>query len=305
MVGLVIACIAMVATVLKGNISTMGTTNTNHLAAISQLSSEDPCADKPQVRLNKVLHSNFGGKGPDSGAEGLVYDAVNIIPGETPQPLLLVINATNANIRTDPKANGFHGKYARLTVWGGTHIDATFKLLQKETLEPARVSELDITFFDLDTHSGGKAVESVQLDGLQQYFLTKNSQVAASEGDDGYTTFKATKVGSANDNPTDPLFLTVEQKDKAVTVRYINVNTFHAKLGVTAGQGAHRWFNFVLRPSLVCATTKGGGKDPDIVVIGNDPTTTVAPTTPTTTAEEEKKCWFVIPIINFCFPKLF
>jgi len=305
-VGLVVASVAMVATILEGKISAIHTT-TNHIAAISQLSTEDPCADHPMIKLTKVVHNNLGGKGPDTGPEGLVYEAENVVPGKTPEPLLLVINASNSDIDTDPNANGFHGKYARIAAKGGTHIDTTFELLKKETREPAIIRELDITFFDLDTHSTGNALEYVQLDGFQQYFLTKNTQVEHKEGSDGYTSFRATKAGGSNDNPTDPLLLTVEQKDKAVTIRYIDAHTFHVKFGAEGANHQHRWFNFVFRPSLLCAKTQDSDEDPDIVTVGEEPTTTAASAEDdtTTTTKEEKKCLFTIPIINFCIPKFF
>jgi hypothetical protein len=307
MVGLAIASVAMVAAALNGKISVVRT-NTNHLDAISQLSLvlEDPCADEPQVKLEHPIHNNLGGKGPDPGAEGIVYPATDLQPGQPPQDLLLVVNATN-EIETERRANGMYGQYGRITAKSDTHVHTTFRLLNAITREPVIIRELDITFFDLDTHSSGSAVEYVKLKGQQQYFLTKNSQVRATEGGDGYVTFKATRPGTADDNPTDPLLLTVEQKQKAVTVRYVDVHQFVLELGVQGvGGGGYRWFNFVLRPSLLCAKTQGGGDEPDIVTVGETRTTTVAPTaSATTTTEEEKKCLFVIPIINFCFPKFF
>merc|ERR1712129_586994 len=116
--------------------------------------------------------------------------------------------------------------------------------------------------------------------------------VDVSEGTDGYVTFKATKEGTGVDNPQNPLMLTTEQKNKAVTVRYINTGNFEAELGSTGEGGNYRGFFFVFRPSLLCAKTTDG-KDPDIVP--SDTTTTPTTTSPktTTTKVEEKKCWFI------------
>jgi len=301
-VGLLIASTALVATVLSGKTSAISS-NTGDLDTVIQLTSEDPCADFPQIKISDPIHNNLGRKGPDTGAEGIVYPAVDLEPGHPPEALLLVVNATN-ELQTDPRANGRDGKYARLTARGGSHIDATFKILKANTLEPAILRELDITFFDLDTHSSGSAVEYVELKGFSQYFLTGDTELkVAKDGD--FTKFKASTVGTAGDNPKDPLLLTVQQKNRAVTVKYEDIHKFDVKLGVDGegGGGNHRWFNFVLRPSLLCAKTKDGD-DPVVTPVGETKTTTSAPPEETTTAEaEDKKCLFVVPIINWCFPK--
>jgi hypothetical protein len=244
----------------------------------------------------------LGGKGPDKGAEGIVYPAVFLQPGHPPEALLLVVNATN-DITTEARANGRDGMYARLTAAGGTHIDATFKLLKAKTMEEAIIRELDITFFDLDTHSSGSAVEYVELKGFSQYFLTGKTEVKV-EPDGDFTKFKASTAGTADDNPKDPLLLTIQQKNRAVTIKYQDIHKFDVKLGVDGAHsgGGHRWFNFVLRPSLLCAKTKGGA-DPEVEEVGTTKSTTAASPVETTTTEAEKKCLFVVPIINWCFPK--
>jgi hypothetical protein len=228
----------------------------------------------------------LGGKGPDKGAEGIVYPAVFLQPGHPPEALLLVVNATN-DIQTEPRANGRGGKFARLTARGGSHIDATFKILKAKTMEPAILRELDITFFDLDTHSSGSAVEYVELKGFSQYFLTRNTEIKVKKDGD-FTMFKASQVGTADDNPKDPLLLTIQQKNRAVTIKYQDIHKFDVKLGVEGegGGGGNRWFNFVPRPSLLCARTKDGD-DPEVDPVGTTKSTTAAPTEETTTTEAE------------------
>jgi len=150
----------------------------------------------------------------------------------------------------------------------------------------------------------GQEVEYIRIKKPDQYFLTKNTLLEVSEGDDGYVAFKATTNGNSADNPQDPLFLTVEQKNKAVTVRYKDVNKFEVELGSEGYGGNYRGFIFVFRPTLLCAKTSDG-EDPQVVTETLETTTAVGvvEVEETTTTREEKRCLFTVPIINWCIPK--
>merc|ERR1712060_947429 len=98
--------------------------------------------------LDKPVHNNLAGKGPDTGDEGVIYPAMNLHV-QPPEALLLVVHATGGDTDTDPNANGIHGKYARLTARGGTKMRLTMEFLKAGTREPVTLPEVDITFFDL------------------------------------------------------------------------------------------------------------------------------------------------------------
>merc|ERR1712039_607266 len=82
-------------------------------------------------------------------------------------------------------------------------------------------------------------------------------------------TFTATKEGTGDDNPSDPLDLTEVQENKAVTVTFADKADINFEVGATAGRRP-RVFSFIFRPSLLCAQkvpvkevrrpTSGGGK---------------------------------------------
>lgn len=303
MIGIAISGTALVAVVRGGMMNTVGA-ETGHTAAISQLfelSPADPCDGQPQIKLSKALHSNLGNKGPDKGDEGIVFPGVNMHPGNPNQEVLVVINATNDNIVSHH--NGMWGKYAGISAMGGTKVHAHVRLVDKNTREPVIIRELDITFFDLDRHGEGQEVEYIRVKKPYQYFLTASTFIDASEGDDGYVTFKATKDGNGHDNPTDPLLLTVEQKNKAVTVRYHDIDNFDVEMGSEGVGHSYRGFIFVFRPSLLCAKTSDG-KDPQLVNETIETTTTSGVVVePTTTISDDKKCLFTIPVVGWCFPK--
>lgn len=304
MVGIAVSGTALVA-VVRGSTTNTISAETGRIAAISQKfdlspADEDPCDGRPQIKLLKTLHSNLGNKGPDMGDEGMVYEGVNIHPGDPNQDVLVVVNATN---EIDSHHNGLWGKYAGIAAYGGTELHATFRILDKTTRNPVKVRELDITFFDLDRHGEGQEVEYIKVKKPDQYFLTEDPLVSVTEGDDGYVMFKATKNGDSKDNPADPLLLTVEQKNKAVTIRYTDLDKFEVEMGSEGHVGSgrpYRGFIFVFRPSLLCAKTIDG-KDP--TVLPGTTTTNVLVDGTTTTTVQGRNCLFIVPFVNWCFPK--
>jgi len=209
----------------------------------------------------------------------------------------------NSDADTDPNVNGIKGKYGIVSAKGGTKLDLVFSLFDAKTQAPVLVPEIDISFFDLDTHESGQAAEYVKLlgkDSFGQYITTKDPLIDMITESDGVK-FLATSVGTGDDNPSDPMLLTVKQKKKAVTVKYFDTHKFEVEFGSDGANHQHRWFQFVLRPSLLCAKTQDGDVDLDESPTTTKTTTTAA--TASTTEEEKQNCLFTVPIINWCVPK--
>lgn len=306
-VGIAMSGMAVVAVVSKR----VGHTEVDHVYAISQLSATDPCAEKPQIKITELVHANLGKVADPTKPEGLVFSGTNLHPGHDSKKVLVIINATNADTVAESQTNhnGIWGEYLGIAAKGGKYVHADFEIVDAETRDPVILRELDITWFDLDRHSNGAESEYVRMkkpaNNKFQYWLTKNTLVTATEEDEYYR-FSATVDGSAADNPKDPLLLTAEQKDKAVTVRMEDVDKFSVELGSSGETKGTRGFIFVFRPSLLCAKTVGGGETELETGISTTRATTEA-TTPTTsgttTTAKEKECWFTIPVLNICVPK--
>merc|ERR1712150_107272 len=64
-----------------------------------------------------------------------------------------------------------------------------------------------------------------------------------------------TTEGHFYDNPNDPLLLTAQQKNRAVTLEFKDMSQINFTIGSTPGS-ISRGFNFVGRPSLLCARSK-------------------------------------------------
>jgi len=254
---------------------------------------EDPCNKFPFIRLDEVLHSNLGNQGPDTGDEGIVFRAKDIIPSQPELELLITVNATDAYQAGHASMNGIHGKYGLITVKPGNEAEFTFKVLDPVTRKAKTLAKQEVTFFDLDQSASGDNQEYVEAEGFTNLWLTKNTEIVQTEVD-GKTRFTSSQPGSGADNPKDPTALTVQQKNRAVSLEYKDFAELKFTMGCGTGRYA-RYFMFVLRPSLVCATTMGdvaAGEDDVISVIE----TTLAPSTAVTTAAPEKDYWFIVPL---------
>lgn len=263
----------------------------------------DPCAKYPFIHLDSLKHSNLGGQGPDSGDEGIVYKATDYIPGQAPLDLIMVVNASDSYKAGHARYNGIHGAYGLITVSPGSEAVFIFRFLDPVTLKPKVLTKQEFTFFDLDQSANGDNREYIKVKEATQVWLTKNTEVEVTELATGEKQFMSSQHGSGVDNPKDPLALTVQQKNRAVTMEFENFSELHITMGATAGSYA-RYFMYVARPSLLCAQTvdpADNGEDEPVTV----EETTPAPTTVVSTTPEPQNCLFMVPIINFCVPKFF
>jgi len=255
----------------------------------------DPCAGFAFLNMTTVVHNNLGGKGPDSGAEGIVFRGVDQGRGETNREILLIVNASGDYQPNSARQNGFNGAYMTINLRGGTHVQLHMRVVDAFTGQPMTLPKQEMTFFDLDTGDNGQNTEYIKIRGYTSATLTTNTELRRTE-EDGFTRFTASTVGTGDDNPHDPLALTIQQKNRAVTLEFQPLGELDAELGCSAGPHP-RYFTFVGRPSLVCATTTDGAGD-DTSLSTTDSSGNPAPT-PTTT----ESCLFTIPIINWCCPK--
>jgi len=276
----------------------------------------DPCDGLPFLKLTEVVHNNLGNQGPDDGEEGLFYKGEDTIHKT---PIFLRIHATSTYAPNKASEHGFHGRYGTINLKGGSSVDLEFKLFD-ENQKPLTVDKVDFTFFDLDTGKDGATTEYIKVKTYDKAIFQSGSELKETQLAPGYSEFKATTEGSGEDNPDDPSLLTAQQKNRAVTFEFKDFHTMQVTLGSTAGQ-LPRWFLFVARPSLLCATLKGEEDANNFVVQHGkahtetkpattialtvtagpttttaepttttaEPTTTTAEPTPTTDEKEEKK----------------
>mmetsp|Transcript_45366 Transcript_45366/g.96943 ORF Transcript_45366/g.96943 Transcript_45366/m.96943 type:complete len:388 (-) Transcript_45366:55-1218(-) len=260
----------------------------------------DPCDGLPFLKLTEVLHNNLGNQGPDEGEEGLFYKGEDTIHKT---PIILRIYAKSSYAPNKASENGFNGRYGTINLKGGSSVDLEFQLFD-ENEKPLTVDKVDFTFFDLDTGKDGATTEYIKVKTYDKAIFQSESELKETRFGPGHSQFNASTEGSGSDNPDDPSILTAQQKNRAVTFEFDNFHQAKVTIGSSAGN-LPRWFLFVSRPSLLCATLKGA-PDADNVVVehgkshtSQKPATTLQATTtktttsttpePTTTTEEKKK----------------
>merc|ERR1719361_3170908 len=86
---------------------------------------------------------------------------------------------------------------------------------------------------------------------------------------DGLTRFSATTLGSTMDNPQSPNLLTIQQRNRIVTLTFTDTSGVEATLGCSVGS-MDCDFLFAVEPSLLCSR-----------IDGPPPVTQTATTTPT------------------------
>jgi len=234
---------------------------------------EHSCEQLQLVHLDSVVSSNLGKKGPDTEAEeGIIYNASLRHPLLNHTRFQIHIhsvlqwsNSTQYDDQYSPQwtkgdfVNGKHGKFFHINVKPNSSVKLRVHAHQLGSVDDLQVPVAHMTFFDLDTgRNNNHSIEQVKICDIQRYYLSNATEINTTlESDGGHecTVFTATVEGTGDDNPKDPDALTVQQKNKAVTVELRHANAINFEVGASPGETG-RVFSFVLRPSLLCADTK-------------------------------------------------
>lgn len=260
----------------------------------------DPCAGFPFISLERVTHSNLGGLGPDKGDEGIVFSAKDYVPGSYTEDLVITLNASAKYKAGHVSDNGIHGKYGQISMEGGTEAEFTFRIIDPATKKPKKVKKQEFTFLDLDQSAGVTNREYIKVRDVAQVWLTKNTEILVSEVD-GTKQYTSSVEGDGHDNPRDPLALTVQQKNRAVTMEFRDFSELKVTLGSTPGPHVRDFF-FVARPTLLCAQTVGYANDGEDEVMAVEHTDSASSSDGKTGSEEE--CAYKVPKLKYCIPKM-
>jgi hypothetical protein len=231
---------------------------------ISSISTGEAAGGSPSCSLDglyfrKVLHSNLGGWGPDTGETSLSLESNRTLDGENVSHLEFRVTANSPYRPGLPSFNGISyglvGRYATVVVMPGTSVNLTFKVFNMRTNTPIHMPSVSFTFFDLDEYKGHTASEMIIARDFAYAELTVDTEISQTVNSDGTTTFQASTPGTFEDNPVDPLLLTEQQRNRAVTLTYTDTDEISVRLGATPGSSAARAFTFVAHPVLQCAKT--------------------------------------------------
>jgi len=180
--------------------------------------------------------------------------------------------------------NGIMGKFGSFTLLSGHNVTLSFKAFPAGTSQNMiadtnfvpkllTLPKVDLSIFDLDTHTAQHSVEFIKVANFKRVFVSKKTELDRSI-DGSAVVFKATTVGGGHDNPLDPTRLNDKQMNRAVTVEYEGFSEADVTFGSIGGRdssainGMGRRFDFIGRPSILCA--EGASDDNKPVTIKQD-----------------------------------
>jgi len=221
---------------------------------MSGMSSLYFCEADPVVidyNMATVPYSNLGGLGPDfNSPHGLRFN--NVARIENDQTLDMVVTNLTKYTPANTANNGLNGQFAQVNILGGTATKFRFTFLKHGTDEPYTMAWNYMSIFDLD-HGKRKEQyrETLEVKGFVTHYLTETSELHLHQHKDQWYTYGSTTWGTGKDNPTDPMNLTQQQKDRSVTLLFHETSTFDAKFAAARPKRAGRNFLFSGKSALV------------------------------------------------------
>mmetsp|Transcript_59615 Transcript_59615/g.96458 ORF Transcript_59615/g.96458 Transcript_59615/m.96458 type:complete len:615 (-) Transcript_59615:129-1973(-) len=211
----------------------------------------------PDFTVKRVLHSNLGGQGPDSGEPNIIY---HIEASNMDDDLDLVMEALNPQDFEpwDAKKAGMWDKYQSVNIKGGSELHARFTFRNHRTHEPVTLPLFDMEFFDIDEQSSHVGREKITFHGQwKNYMLEKDALMSTtvSGAHDEDLSFESTTTGTGSDNPADPDKLTLGEARKAFGITYRHAHSFDVTMSASAAPWP-RFFLFIPKPSLLTLKSK-------------------------------------------------
>jgi len=171
----------------------------------------------------KIMTSNLGGLGPNTGAKEMLFRNVGAVGG---QALDLRITNTTPYAANNVKMNRQVAKLGgAINGKAPEPLGFQFQFLRSESGIPAVLKNFYFSFLDLDRH-GPRCAEEIELRGFGQYYVTKGTELGISTSVDGYTRFRASTPSTKGDNPKDVNNLTLTQANRAVTFLFTERSKF-------------------------------------------------------------------------------
>lgn len=200
----------------------------------------------------KLIHSNLGGAGPDTGDETLVYQGVAAVDGAE---VNLVVAALSAYTPYNAKKNGLAGTFGQINLQVETKVDLSFRLVYNSGGDDAPMDSFYFSFVDLDQGSAPSAAEKITVKGFESYRLSEETEVLFKARGEDAATFSSSWRGGKLDNPSNPLSMNKLERDRTVTAVFRNTSSFEVtfeEIGY-ANEVQGRNFLFAGVSDLVCS----------------------------------------------------
>jgi len=205
------------------------------------------CTEAVKMNTLMVSQNNFGGVGPDSGAEEIRYSNAAVVNGNAVD---LVLTTDGAFKTSKPSKNGNSGPFGILNVKCGTSVTVNMKVVDSGTGNPVTLDSVALTWYDLDEGKKEKGRATVTACGSTGAIVSENTELTVKrEGDCSSST--SSVAGTGKDNPTSPHQLNSVQIARAVTLPFKGVSEWSSTLTLKKGYKG-RNFMFAVEPSVAC-----------------------------------------------------
>lgn len=230
---------------------------------ISGLTSLYFCEVEPvsmDFNLATVAYSNLGGLGPDFDApRALRFNNIAAIAND--QMIDLTVVNTTSYDPANTANNGLNGEFAQVNIRGGSTTRFRFQFLKHGTDDPVHMDWTMLSMFDLDEAKPKKNKktgqirpqyrETLEVKGFATHFITEHSEVQLTQLGAKWYQYTSSTKGSGKDNPTDPMALTEQQKNRAVTFMFHDISAFDARFEAMKPTKTGRNFLFAGKSSVV------------------------------------------------------
>jgi len=225
-------------------------------ASEARLLQDSPCVDFPYIRLEKILHSNLGGQGPDQGEEGIVYRVSMQNVGVPVSRAELRLHAYTPYVPSTSRSNVMNGEWASIAWEPGTWVGLTANFWDPASRKNLTLPRGYLSFSDIDAGVDGEK-EFVTVSNFFENYYVGETATAQVEEHKLTTTFWGNEPGFSGDSPNQGISFTPQQKRKTVTLQFdargLQAAVF--KFGAMPGQGP-RSIQFAFQPTLLCTRTQ-------------------------------------------------
>eukprot|EP00419_Tripos_fusus_P085341 CAMPEP_0172870884 /NCGR_PEP_ID=MMETSP1075-20121228/91773_1 /TAXON_ID=2916 /ORGANISM="Ceratium fusus, Strain PA161109" /LENGTH=322 /DNA_ID=CAMNT_0013721061 /DNA_START=30 /DNA_END=995 /DNA_ORIENTATION=- len=225
-------------------------------ASRTRILQDSPCAAFPFIRLEKILHSNLGGRGPDQGDEGIVYRVSMSNVGVPVSRAELRLHAYTPYVPSAGRGNSLNGEWASIAWEPGTWVGLVANFWDPHTKQNLTLPRGYLSFCDIDAGIDGEK-EFVTVSNFFENYYVGNTATAQVEEHKLTTTFWGNEPGFSGDSPKQGMSFTPAQKRKTVTFQVGAGGLQAAVFKFGALPGSHpRSIQFAFQPTLLCTRTQ-------------------------------------------------
>jgi hypothetical protein len=193
-----------------------------------------------------AVHSNLGGVGPDGGNAEIRFSNVAMTSGGSVD---LVVTNSTMYYGKNLERNGESDCFGQINVKAGSSVKLSFRFVQTGTSESVKLPRSFFTVYDIDESKKGMQEAVTFNTAVSGYWLMATSELVTTTNDEGLT-FTSTVAGVNGDNPTSPENLSLEQRDRAVTVQFDGVDEYVITFSAIGEGNGGRNFMFAGHSSL-------------------------------------------------------